>query len=88
MFVRQFVYSEAAQIEIDTARRKLANVDDLLMAVEWVIGRNPHRGHDLGDGKRFVYRTRKVSSLYPIATILYSFDENEVSVEHIWIRPE
>lgn len=86
--MRQVVQSYRVSLTIDLAAEKEPNVEDTMRGIEWVLARAPQRGKQIGTSAYYLYRSEKLAMNRPSMTVLYTFDDEQVTLSDVWIHEE
>lgn len=68
--------SELARL-IDDGPRKAQRADEFVDGAKWVLARNPHKGHRIGDTHVWFIPNETIVDVLPVV-IYYTFNENHV----------
>ena len=83
--MRSWVLESHAQSEVDAAVSINAKIEMELRGVEWILIRSPEKGSQVAPDV-YLYVNRKATSRDALITVLYAYDDHEVTVLCIWIR--
>lgn len=84
-FRRTWILERHAQESLDAACKENPNIEDQVRGVEWMLARSPERGTQVAPDV-YLYVNRKATAFAALITVLYSYNEVEVTVLRLWIR--